>query len=155
MADFIVSEIKGLREVQENLAKLGGKIQHRVLRKALQAGIDVMGKAVQERTPVKTGLLRSSVGTVVKISDKEQGGMAVVGFGKEGHVARMVEFGHNAKRSEKGQFTKLKGKGKAAAQDATEFIPAHPFMRPAFDASVRQAADTFAETFKAEFEGLK
>ena len=113
-------KVEGLVQVERNLRELGPNLAERALRKALQAGVDVLEHAVQERTPVETGLLKASVVTAVSISQKGNSGVAVVGFGNQGHVARLVEFGH-----------RLVSHGKKRDRKQIGNVPPHPFMRPA------------------------
>jgi HK97 gp10 family phage protein len=134
MADSIKVEIKGLAELRATLLSLPEKIQHRILRKSLQAGINVLGNAIKERTPVDSGLTKESVGTVVKVSDRQSGGVAVVGFGEQGFRARQVEFGHR----------EVSHTGKEIGH-----VAPHPWIRPSFDASAPAALDAFVETVRA------
>jgi HK97 gp10 family phage protein len=140
MADNVTAKITGLDEVKRNLEKIGQDLSSKVLRHSLQAGVNVLGVAVQERTPKNTGLLAASVGTVVSLSAKEGGGVAVVGFGDQGHVARLVEFGHRM----------VTHAGKTVGQ-----VPMHPFIRPAFDASAPAAVEAFTETMRSEVAAMK
>jgi HK97 gp10 family phage protein len=139
MADI---EITGLQETIRNLGELEDKLAKQALRKALQAGVNVMGNAVMARTPVDTGLLKESVGTAVTVRSDGRSGIASVGFGRQGYVARMIEFGHRIV----GHKPKKKDTGK--------HVPARPFIRPAFDASAEKAVDAFTAVIAAEVEKL-
>jgi hypothetical protein len=64
-------------------------------------------------------------------------GQVKVGFGKEGHKAMWVELGHRMVTHK----PDLKEIGK---------VPAHPFMRPGFDASRTEARNAVIEVIRAK-----
>lgn len=145
MPDFVTVQVQGLAEVDAKLHKLANKLADRSLRKAVEAGLVVMADAVRDRTPEKTGLLKSSVGGRVATSQKQGALVGVVGFGNEGYVARLVEFGHRVRAKAKNGKSKKSGA-------VVGHVPAHPFMRPAFDESKDAAVEAFTETIKSEVE---
>lgn len=130
-------KLEGLDKAQQVMRELGPQLAQRGLRKGLQAGADVLGTAIQAATPIKTGLLKASVGTSVSLSNKDQAGIGAVGFGKQGYVARLVEFGH-----------RIVSKGKKLGKRETGKAAPHPFMRPAFDASAQTAVDAFIRVLR-------
>jgi HK97 gp10 family phage protein len=134
-------KIKGLAETVKALEVLPDKLVKKALRKALQAGGEVLGNAVMERTPVDTGLLRESVGLAVTVHN-DASGEANVGFGRQDYVARFVEFGH-----------RIVGH-KPNKKDTGKHVPARPFIRPAFDASKDKAVETFADVIEEQVQTL-
>jgi|SRR5665213_3365535 len=160
MSDFNIT-VEGLDETVAMLENAPRTIAARGYRKALQAGADVIAKAVEERTPIKSedtggllseGELRASLMTDVELDTQLQGGVAEIGFGNDvGNVPLWLEYGHRilphnpASRKSQEYLDSVKG-----------FVPAKPFMRPAADASAEAAVDAFAEslaqTVSEEFE---
>jgi len=143
--DFITTEVKGLSEVEAKLKGLSLKLATRSVRKAVGAGLVVLADEVRSRTPVETGLLKSSVAGTIRVSPKEGGAVGVVSFGPQGYVARLVEFGHRTRA--KSETGKSKKSGAIIGH-----VPPHPFMRPAFDASKERAVEAFTNTLKTEVE---
>jgi len=143
MPDFSVT-VEGLDEVVKMLDEAPRTIVARGYLKALQAGANVIADAVEIRTPVKaedtgglldTGELRESLMIDTQLDSQFRGGVAEVGFGKNGAIAAWVEYGHVLVGHKPGK----KPLGE---------VPMHPFMRPAFDASAEAAVDAFAESLR-------
>jgi HK97 gp10 family phage protein len=144
MSDTISAKITGFGDIAKRLKEMPQKIQNRALRKALTSAIDIVGKEVQVRCPEKTGLMKQNIGVKVKI-DSREGGAAIVGFNDgpgeipQGVLALWVEVGHEDRGHGK---TKSKRKNLGT-------VAAHPFLRPALDATKTQAMDAFAESLTA------
>jgi HK97 gp10 family phage protein len=136
MANQLTVKITGIAEVQKMLAEAPKNIVMLGFGRALNAGINVIAAAVAERVPVKEGELAAALVTEVVVDANARGGIASVGFGKMGHRANWVEYGHR-------MVTHKPGKKQVGD------VPAHPFMRPAADASADAAIDAFAETLAA------
>lgn len=133
--------ISGLAQVQQRLKDAPSLLVAKAHYKALDRAAGVIAAEVEARTPEgEEGLLKENVITNVVVDPKSRGGTAAVGFssatsevtGKPADViALWVEYGHeHVSRS-----------GKLLGQ-----VQAHPFMRPAFDASADQAIKVFADT---------
>lgn len=134
--------VTGLAEVQEMLATAPKEIVARGYLRALQAGADVIADEVEVRTPIKAedtggmldkGVLRESLMIQVTLDSQFRGGVAEVGFGKNGVVANWVEYGHRMV-------------GHAPGKKEKGVVPPHPFMRPAADASADRAIEAFANS---------
>ncbi|MCU1251533.1 MAG: phage protein gp10 family [Edaphobacter sp.] len=150
--------IEGLSDLQAKLDDLSTKAAERAIRAALRAGAAVEQAAIIERAPVKDGTggmlpegaLKSDI--VVKMTRDEQGTiLAVVGPAKlTKHVARWVEYGH---RNVRGGVSRLlrNGKSKGPGSQIGD-VPAHPFIRPAYEASRQAVADTICTTLATEIE---
>jgi HK97 gp10 family phage protein len=134
---LITVKVEGLKEIQAKLAALPLELERHAVRKALKAAGEVVALAVQEPTPVDTGLLASSVQTTE--SFEKQQARAYVGFGRQSYVARWIEFGF--------RLLGHKPKKKFIKQ-----IAPHPFMRQAYEESANKAVDTFAEVMRVEAE---
>lgn len=139
--------VTGLAEVQRMLAEAPRTVVARGYLKALQAGANVIANAVEERTPVKAedtgglldrGELRESLMIEVELDSQFRGGVARIGFGKNGNVALWVEYGH---RMVGHKYSKS---GKQQIGD----IQSKPFMRPAAAASAEAAIAAFAQSLE-------
>jgi hypothetical protein len=150
MASDAIITITGLAEVQ---AMLRDAPRHIVVSGFARAGRDaanVFEAELAVRTPVRTetlwndetfsefrnqtgGGLRASVVSTVEVDAQGRGVHTQTGFGKQGHVAAWVEFGH--------RMVTHKPKKREVG-----FVPAHPFIRPAFEASGDRAIDVFARS---------
>lgn len=148
--------LEGADELAASLEALDADIQTRVMRAALRDAGELMRAAVQERAPVKTvaggklpeGALKSDVKMSITTIDGKLA--AMVYFGSlTYYVARWVEYGH---RLVKGGYSsmkrgKLRGNGKQIGD-----VPAYPFIRPAFEATVRASVDAFVDRLKSEIK---
>lgn len=52
-------KIEGAKEIENALGQLGSKLSAKIIRSSLKTGGNILHKAVDEETPVMTGLLRS------------------------------------------------------------------------------------------------
>ncbi|MDE2099253.1 MAG: hypothetical protein KGL39_18510 [Patescibacteria group bacterium] len=150
--------VEGLDQVRAELARFDAAVQDRATRAGLRRAADTVADAIEERAPVRPalpsgtalppGALKADFGFT--ISRRSGVLMAVIQPGKlTRHVARWVEYGH---RMVKGGYLsvkrgKLRGHGKEVGN-----VPAHPFIRPGFEASVVPAVNAFAEGLKSELK---
>jgi HK97 gp10 family phage protein len=156
--DGISIEIKGLEEIKATFQSLAAKDANKCILTALKAGAVVEQAAITERAPVKDtsggllpdGALKSDV-TVTTHRYKDGTPYVTVQPGKyTARVAQWVEYGHRLIR---GGYSKVlkngktKGPGKVIGD-----VPAHPFIRPAYEASREAVADTIGKTLLAEIE---
>jgi HK97 gp10 family phage protein len=141
----ITVNVEGLKGVEDALAQAGPKLAKQAMRKGLNAGADVLLAAAKAKAPVMKkgtpqrhpGELRDSMIKKVKLSPKEESGVATIGpeykseDGKQspGVWGFLVEFG-------------LHG-------------PTQPFMRPGFDEANKAALDAFTEEMRAGVDSLK
>jgi HK97 gp10 family phage protein len=125
MADV---EIKGLSDLLKNLRELPKTVEQKCLKIAVAAGAQVIRKSAQDLVVRKTGL-----------------------------VAKAIRIGFNRNESTPGRVVyhvfvsrKVKDRIKKVTRDAfywrflefgTVKMAAKPFMRPAFDATNREAAE--------------
>jgi len=84
-----------------------------------------------------TGSLKKALHTDVYLDSDGYRGVASINFGRQGHVANWVEYGHHLI----GHKPKKKEIGE---------VQPHPFMRPAAKASGDAAVDAFTETLERE-----
>lgn len=166
--------IKGLKELNDALAQLPRNIGRNVLRGAVRAGAAVVRDEAKRQAPVDTGTLRraiyhkqireqsSAVRQVFYVGvrrGKQYRSLTTKG-GKDrsmdAYYAGFVEYGHFARRSKDGKFRKLMRKtdrGQANNQVMAEmvqsgevrWIPARPYMRPAWAVTKEQALKALSE----------
>jgi HK97 gp10 family phage protein len=155
--DGISIDIEGLSDLQAKLDDLSTKAGERAIRAALRAGAAIEQAAIIERAPVKDGTggvlpegaLKSDI--VVKMSRDEQGTIiAIVGPAKlTKWIARLVEYGHRNVRGGVSRLVKGKAKGPGSVIGN---VAAHPFIRPAYEASRQAVADAICTTLATEIE---
>jgi HK97 gp10 family phage protein len=141
MADSIRANVSGIDALSQQLDRFDSALGREALRPALQAAIDVLADAVKRGAQAHsvTGKMAAAVETKVEISSDAQTGQAVVGFGNQAHEARLVELGHR----------EITHSGEDVGQ-----VPAHPFIRPAFDATSEQATDTFVAVLADQIDAI-
>ncbi len=106
------------------LAKLGkmAKDYEDKLEAAVTAGAKLIENDAKPRAPYKTGNLRSSIHTETA---EKQGSRVTVHIGTDVVYAATQEFGDDSRN-----------------------IPAHPYLRPAFDENLGRAKEEIAKAFK-------
>jgi len=164
MADGLEIELIGFDKLDANLRELelDGATGERILRKALRAGGEVVQAAIVERAPVRTeglggnsanpaydlpaGALKSDIEVHVT-KDKETNSFAVyIGSGKyTKFVATLQEYGHNMVSGGRLFNWRKRGKGRHLG-----FVPARPFVRPAWDESQDAAIEAIEESIATD-----
>jgi HK97 gp10 family phage protein len=157
-------EIKftGVPALVRRMEDIRAQMVQKQARKAVRAGADVITKAMVERAPIgpqksakstalEPGELKADIKT--RMFAGEDGEIfALAGPGeKTAHVARFVEYGHRQVVGGSNKVTATGatiGKGTSLAED----VPAYPFLRPAYEATVQEAIDVRDEVLR---EGLK
>ena len=118
--------IAGFKELEADFKLLSNAEQRKVSKKAVRAGAVVFRDAVRANAPVHSGLLKRSVSVDTV----------------RGSLTAGVKF-KKVPAKKKGK----KGKHKSTPyywyflEHGTSNMPAKPFVRPAFDASVKQAEE--------------
>lgn len=149
MVDTLIT-VAGLEDVQQMLAEAPRVVVASGFLKAASAAGSVIQERLLEATPERdegerneddAHLIDSSV-VEITLDSRYRGVQVKVGFGKLGHRALWVEYGHVLLGHKP---------GKKRLGD----VLAHPFMRPAADASAESAiaafANSLAETVRNEF----
>jgi len=140
-------KIKGLAELQRALDELPDKIERNILRSALRQGAKVIETEAKRQVPVRTGKLRDSIRTSVRLRDGQPVATVTAGGRGKGRpfYAHLVEFGAKA------HFIKPKAAHSlffaGIARNGVDHPGAqkHPFMRPALDAAVQAAVLAFGQ----------
>lgn len=139
-------KLKLMREAAEGeAARQGVTAGGNVIRDAMRSEAPVLDEKTAHSTALEPGALKADISTRV---EKNKDGLitAFIGPGKRtSHVALWVERGHLLVKG--GQLPWTNGKRKrSGAGRAVMHVPAHPFLRPAYDGSRRAALQEFAET---------
>jgi HK97 gp10 family phage protein len=161
MPEILIS-LQGLEGVKDMLDDLATKEADRIIRKALRAGAKIEQAAIQERAPVRpdlpsgTALPPGALAADVTIKTKKIDNdtfQATIGPGKlTSRVSHLVEFGH---RMVTGGRSRLIKKGRNTGRTVgpgkqVGMVPAHPYTRPAFEASVNEAVNAITKTLQEE-----
>ena len=161
-------EIKGLRELRTALVStIPANMQGKVLQKALAAGTALTVRQARANAPRKTGrLARAIYAARSKFDSKPTLESRVVGVrrgkkyqksNKDAYYWKFVEFGHRIGTRKSGYLAKEHGRSqlerfRGAGGESRGFVPARPFLRPAFEATKQRASlairDRLAELLK-------
>lgn len=152
-----MGEVKGMDELLKNLKTLPDKVQKRILVGAVRAGAKPIIKEAKSRVPVKSGLLKESIGVTrfktrkkslvwyeisprvqkfkLKAEDTNTGKNVVLTLKNDPYYARFIEFGTYAHLDHSMVKTRTGKLGKRRAEIVAKGfgIKPHPFMRPAFE----------------------
>lgn len=136
MSATIKAEIVGLPEFKAQLERLSDAANADALAESVKSGLTLIRDAASAKAPYKTGNLRRSIH--IEIEEKRKNyAMGVVGT--DVVYGPMQEFG--------GVVTNAFGKG------ITATIPAHPYMRPAWDENIdaakREIKEALVDLLKA------
>lgn len=130
--------VRNLKSLERKLAALGKLAQGDVLEKALHAGAQEIRNSAQEKAPYLTGTLRRSIHSETA---EKSGARVRVLVGTDLEYAAMQEFGGEVlPRTAKRLVFEVEGK-LVFARKVT--IPAHPYLRPAFDEQKGEAVRQF------------
>ncbi|MCJ7564823.1 MAG: HK97 gp10 family phage protein [Candidatus Aminicenantes bacterium] len=147
MSDYLTFEIKGLKEMGDQLAQLPGKIARRALANAVRQGANIIRDAARAKAPVGTktykdyrgkthrpGLLRKSgvISKKLKTKDWQSTALYGVGFSKRAFYGKWIE----------------RGKAKKHRQ-----APA-PFVVPTLDEKAPDVIEAIKERLGSELEKI-
>ena len=150
--------ITGLEDTLRAMKALPKIIVARGYVKALSRGIGVIRYALNAETPVlksdlftaaakgqkHPGDLKRALTTEVTLDSQFRGGTAEAGYsGHQGKIALWVEYGHRIVIPG-GRYVDSRGKSRKGTVIGQ--VPAHAFMRRAYDASAAEAVDAVAES---------
>jgi len=152
------AQMTGAEQVAARMRSVGRYIREHAEEVAVREGGKVFQLAMVERTPELTGktpgsdsLAPGAMRADIKVRVvKDELGTAAAYIGptkKTARVARWVEFGHRLVKGGYLKFTgsgmKMRGKGKQFGE-----VPAHPFLRPAYEASEQSAMEAVRESLR-------
>ena len=152
MADGIEFKIDTTK-FEELLKDLPARVARRAVRKALQAGGDVLQEAMRaecpeqtERTPgsdsLPPGILKADLSVSVQVGTKYDPQVLIGPTKDTAYVAWWIDNG----------FDHVEGGRKTKGGKATKHIDANPFMARAFDSSIGRAVDTMISNLAASLD---
>jgi HK97 gp10 family phage protein len=161
------AKISGLKELSAALRELGPDISRNALRSSVRSAAKKVIDEARRRVPKNTGQLSRAI--YMKQLRKESGDdrqTFIVGvrqgpkvnrktkqkdYSQDGYYGRYIEFGHFTRGQKKVARTNI-GKIAQHKGGSLKWVPAQPFMSPAFDSrkedSVRVIAETIARRIK-------
>ncbi|GEM_PF-3858269 len=161
MAEDFEWESRGFDELAAKLEAIGQQATGPRARRMVRAGAEVFKKEMVDRAPLLTkkttgsdsldpGELKRSIRVLLPKSVEP----VEARIGPRGseliRVATDVEYGH---REVHGGSLTLLGNGKTKGSGAAgEDVPAHPFVRPAFEAAEAEAEQAMMQDFDQPFE---
>lgn len=151
MMGGFTAQVTGLHELDQKLAELGDKAARKIVRDALKDAGAVFEAAVRARAPVRSG---AASGTALPPGALQNDIVSILGTTDDGgptlpavivrpgrytrRAAEWVEYGH---RQVKGGYLKVLPSGKRRGPGReVGAVPAHPFIRPSYEAAREQAA---------------
>jgi HK97 gp10 family phage protein len=120
-------EIIGLAEFEQKLKALSEAVRGKKLELALKSGALLIQGPAKEKAPVRTGNLRRSI----QIETSSSGDTAEARIGTNLVYARIQEFGGTIVPKSKPMLAWKGDDGWHFAHKVE--VPAHPYLRPAFD----------------------
>jgi HK97 gp10 family phage protein len=140
------------REVGERRTKRMVLAGARVFKREMVSRAPVLDKKTANSTSLEPGALKKNIR--IAMLKKETIPTAIVGPGtKTDYVARFVEYGHRMVSGGQSHVLpggKTRGPGTASEID----VPAHPFIRPAFESAQGEAEQAMIKDFDQPIEGL-
>lgn len=161
-------ELIGQEALRASIARIREEIRARAVRAGVRAAAEVVQKEIEERAPIldaktakstalEPGSLKADIGIEMQRTDPEGLATALIGPGeKTRHVGSWVELGHRLVKGgyskstyhrETGAFLGYRGRGKVVGD-----VPAHPFVRPAWEAAQEAANKACDEKIWAAIE---
>lgn len=116
-------ELLGVDTTKRKLERLPVRVQRGIERKAMRTSAKIVQAAAKQRVPVMTGRLKKSI--VVRAGKRRRNVQSVIVKTQKVPYAWLVEHG-------------------------SKHANAHPYMRPAADASKAQVAEAFKATVRDE-----
>lgn len=151
--------VLGIPQVDAALKELGARVGNKVVRQGMRAGAKIVAAEIANRSPSRTGRMKSSVKVrTMKRSRKNRIGL-IAGFGEgwfkgKTFYAAFVAFGHRlGKRTHKRSHKAGGGKTAAARAfkmtDTRPKVPPNPFMQEAFKSAGPTARQRAEQTILA------
>jgi len=166
MAFKVTGELIGLKDVLARLKGKEKKVRKKLLKKALDAGGNLVLKSARAKVATRTKLLRKSLGKKVRVYRGGAAAVVVIGprTGFKQHVRlpdgsfqleNPTNIAHLVEKGRRAVYVKTK---KVLSTGAVIFgrkvasVPARPFMRPAFDENKSAAEQLIRDTIKQGLE---
>nr|WP_211185957.1 HK97-gp10 family putative phage morphogenesis protein [Brenneria salicis] len=123
-----------MNDIARDLEKLSRAENNKVLRDATRAGAEVLKEEVIDRAPVRTGKMRKNVVVLTQKSRRKgeiSSGVHIRGVNPRTGNSDNTMKADNPRNAFYWRFVEM----------GTIKAPAHPFVRPAFDARQEEAAN--------------
>lgn len=137
-------QLIGDKELEKLFRSLGERVQRKVTRQAVNAAATPVVKAARQNAPERSGLLKKSVGR--KIKTYTASGTVVGLIGPRTDVSGEYE----GKKVVPWRYAHLVEGGHI--DEHGNFIPPHPFLRPAWESSEGQALDVMKDKLGSGIE---
>lgn len=127
-------DFSGLNDIAKDLAKLSKAENNKVLRDATRAGAEVLKEEVIDRAKVRTGKMRKNVVVVTQKSRRNgeiSSGVHIRGVNPRTGNSDNKMKANNPRNAFYWRFVEM----------GTVNMPAHPFVRPAFDTRQEESAN--------------
>lgn len=142
----VTVKITGLEKLRETLLEAGPKLAKRTVRQGLKAGAEIFVDSAKSHAPIlkegtpqrRPGELRDSIDMSIKLSTKEDRGVAHVG-------PKTTKGGGSEQPGVWGMFVEF-GSIHGAAQ---------PYLRPAYEDSKERALAKFTDVMREGMETLR
>lgn len=131
-------DFSGLDEIARDLETLSRAENNKVLRDATRAGAEVLREEVIQRAPERTGKMKKNVVILTQKARRRgeiSSGVHIRGVNPRTGNSDNTMKANNPRNAFYWRFVEL----------GTVNMPAHPFVRPAFDTSQEQAAQVAME----------
>jgi len=163
-----------MKDLLKRLKTLPEKMQKRIITGGVRASAKPIIQDARSRIHSRTGILAKSIGVtkrrsknkniivytvsprVKDVPEELEAGRGTLEYKKAagGYYGRWVELGHFARKSKKEDDEKKKDKKKKDKKEEVKFIPAKPFLKPAFETKGEEAIKAFKEYVKKRFDKL-
>jgi len=141
MAGALVIDITGEEEVARALHDAANRLSGQQMEAALVSGAQILVNGAKQRAPVLTGTLRRSIHILAQSSHEVSVGTNLV-------YAAMQEFGGDVVPVN-GTYLRFEIGGEVIFTRGPVHIPAHPYMRPTFEADRDKAVREVAGAVRA------
>jgi len=141
MAGALVIDITGEKEVARALHDAANRLSGQQMEAALVSGAQILVNGAKQRAPVLTGTLRRSIHILAQSSHEVSVGTNLV-------YAAMQEFGGDVVPVN-GTYLRFEIGGEVIFTRGPVHIPAHPYMRPTFEADRDEAVREVAGAVRA------
>jgi HK97 gp10 family phage protein len=129
--------LTGAVELEKALKSLGVRTQRKVVRQSVNAALNPCLKAARRKAPKESGLLEKSLAKKIKTYPEK---MIVVGLCGP---STAVSGEYKGEKRVPWRYAHLVENGHIGPDG--QFIPGHPFMRPAFDETTSDMLETMAD----------
>jgi len=152
------ASISGIAEIDRALNKLERKINKRIIKKAMRKTVAEYRKAVRKRTPKRTGILRKSLTTDVKVMKKFFiKGRMYFGrkSGRNGWHAHLVESGTGIRVVKDKWGLKRRGYRQRARKMTVGRMKAQHMAKEGFDITTPKAKRFFQSALLREIQKIR